>query len=67
MTARLIPVKARDVKPGDHITYANHYLTVRHVESGGNRQIYVSTVTVDGYPIVLERDPGETMSVWREP
>lgn len=65
MTALLTAVKARDVRSGDELDHAGRRLTVKHVESGGNRQVYVSTVTEGGAPVVLERDPGEAMSVWR--
>lgn len=65
MTALLTPVKARAVRPGDQFVLGGERLTVRRVESGGNRQVYIGTVTEGGAPIVLERDPGEQMSVWR--
>ena len=66
MTALLTPVKARAVRPGDQVDAVGQKLTVRYVESGGNHQVYIGTVTEGGDPVVLERDPGETMSVWRE-
>jgi hypothetical protein len=65
VTALLTAVKARAVRPGDQLDSAGEKLTVRYVESGGNRQIYIGTVSEGGAPIVLERDPGEQMSVWR--
>lgn len=65
MTALLTPVKARAVRPGDQVDAAGQKLTVRCVESGGNRQVYIGAVTEGGAPVVLERDPGEQMSVWR--
>jgi hypothetical protein len=65
VTALLTAVKARAVRPGDQLDSAGQKLTVRYVESGGNRQVYIGTVSEGGAPIVLERDPGEQMSVWR--
>jgi len=68
VTVLLTAVKARAVRPGDQIEHAGQLLTVTHVESGGNRQIYIGTVAEvaeGGAPIVFERDPGEVMSVWR--
>lgn len=65
MSALLTAVRARAVRPGDQLDHAGSHLTVKHVESGGNRQVYVATVTESGAPVVFERDPGEAMSVWR--
>lgn len=64
-TGLLTAVRARDVKAGDGIDHAGRRLTVRYVESGGNRQIYIGTVSEGGAPVVFERDLGEVMSVWR--
>lgn len=65
MTALLTAVRAVDVRPADRIDHGGQALTVRYVESGGNRQVYVATVTESGVPVVLERYPSEVMSVWR--
>lgn len=66
MTALLTAVRARNVRPGDRLDHGGQKLTVRYAELGGNRQIYIATVTEGGAPIVLERDPGEPVSVWRD-
>ncbi len=66
MTAALLPTRAADVVPGDRIDMLGGRVTVTSVERGANRQIYIATVTAGGAPVVVERDPSEPVSVWRE-
>lgn len=66
MTASLLPTRAASVLPGDRIDLCGGRVTVTSVERGSNRQIYIATVTAGGAPVVVERDPSEAVSVWRE-
>lgn len=66
MTATLLPTRAMDVVPGDRIDMFGGRVTVTSVERGANRQVYIATVTDGGAPIVVERDPSEPVSVWRD-
>lgn len=66
MTATFLPTRAADVVPGDRIDMFGGRVTVTSVERGANRQIYIATVTAGGAPVVVERDPSEAVSVWRE-
>lgn len=63
MTAVLVATRADRVAPGDRIDSVG---TVTSVTSGANRQIYIATVSEGGAPVVVERDPDETVTVWRD-
>ena len=66
MTAVLVATRADRVAPGDRIDSAGTARTVTSVTSGANRQIYIATVSEGGAPVVVERDPDETVTVWRD-
>lgn len=67
MTAVLTSMRAAGVVVGDRLdAAAGERPLVTGVTRGANRQVYISTVTAGGAPVVVERDPGEPISVWRE-
>lgn len=67
MTAALISTRAAGVVAGDRLdTVAGERPVVTGVTRGANRQVYIATVTGGGAPVVVERDPSEPISVWRE-
>ncbi|WP_336642296.1 hypothetical protein [Microbacterium sp. MMO-56] len=67
MTAVLTRTPAAAVQAGDRLdAVAGERPLVTRVTRGANRQIYIATVTAGGAPVVVERDPGEPVSVWRE-
>lgn len=59
----LIAVRARDVEKGDRLDLST--LTVDAVATGGNGQTYLVCRSGASAPVVLERDPDETVSVRR--
>jgi hypothetical protein len=59
----LIAVRARDAQPGDKLDLST--LTVDAVTTGANGQTYLVCKSGAGAPMVLERDPDETVSVRR--
>lgn len=67
MTAVLTSMRAAGVVVGDRLdAVAGERPLVTGVTRGANRQVYISTVTGGGAPVVVERDPSERISVWRE-
>lgn len=67
MTAVLTSTRAASVVVGDRLdAVAGERPLVTGVTRGANRQVYISTVTGGGAPVVVERDPSERISVWRE-
>lgn len=59
----LVAVRAKDARPGDLIDMST--LTVDSVTTGRNGQTYLVCRSGAGAPVVLERDPDETVSVRR--
>ncbi|MBW9093141.1 hypothetical protein JNB62_05550 [Microbacterium jejuense] len=65
MTPTLTRCRARDVRIGDEVEQVGEMVDVTNVVSGANGQVYVVTESRNGTIVVVERDPGELVSVWR--
>ena len=65
MMPTLMSLPAREVANGDEVELAGRMVTVTNTVRGNNGQRYLVTEGVDGGIVVLERDPGETVEVWR--
>lgn len=66
MTASLVVTRAHLVEKGDVIDSTRFRREVTSVTRGHNGQIYIASTTPAGAPVVVEHDPDESVTVWRE-